>query len=263
MKQNLVIAQGGGPTAVINASLAGVIAEAQKSKAIDRIYAGRHGIEGLLKEDFIDCTDLSSEDIERLKNTPSSACGTCRYKVSEKDHDRIIEVLKKHNIGYFLYNGGNDSMDTCNKVSKIARDIVVIGVPKTIDNDLALTDHCPGFGSAARYAAVTTLELGLDVRALPIHAVVIEIMGRNAGWLVAATALARMGAFKAPHLIYFPERTFDKTRFVEDVKAAQAKYGTGIVIAVSEGITDEEGKPIADSGIVDGFGHVIPGGTAQ
>ena len=263
MKQNLVIAQGGGPTAVINASLAGVIAEAQKSKAIDRIYAGRHGIEGLLKEDFIDCTDLSSEDIERLKNTPSSACGTCRYKVSEKDHDRIIEVLKKHNIGYFLYNGGNDSMDTCNKVSKIARDIVVIGVPKTIDNDLALTDHCPGFGSAARYAAVTTLELGLDVRALPIHAVVIEIMGRNAGWLVAATALARMGAFKAPHLIYFPERTFDKARFVEDVKAAQAKYGTGIVIAVSEGITDEEGKPVADSGVVDGFGHVIPGGTAQ
>ena len=154
-------------------------------------------------------------------------------------------------------------MDTCNKVSKIAKDIIVIGVPKTIDNDLALTDHCPGFGSAARYAAVTTLELGLDVRALPIHAVVIEIMGRNAGWLVAATALARMGAFKAPHLIYFPERTFDKARFVEDVKAAQAKYGTGIVIAVSEGITDEEGKPVADSGIVDGFGHVIPGGTAQ
>ncbi|MCK5174154.1 MAG: 6-phosphofructokinase [Planctomycetes bacterium] len=263
MKQNLVIAQGGGPTAVINASLAGVVAEAKESGEIDRIYAAHHGIEGLMKEDFIDCSDLSGSDIERLKNTPSSAPGSCRYKVSENDHGRIIEVLKKHNIGYFLYNGGNDSMDTCNKVSIIAKEIVVIGVPKTIDNDLALTDHCPGFGSAARYAAVTTLELGLDVRALPIHAVVIEIMGRNAGWLVAATALARTGGFKAPHLIYFPERTFDKDSFVSDVKAAQAEYGTGIVIAVSEGITDKDGKPVADSGIVDGFGHVIPGGTGQ
>lgn len=262
-KHNLIIAQGGGPTSVINASLAGVVAEAQKHPEIDRIYAGHHGIEGMMNEDFIDVTDLSATDIERLKLTPSSAVGSCRYKVSEKDHDRIIEVLRKHNIKYFFYNGGNDSMDTCNKVSKIAGDIRVIGVPKTIDNDLAITDHCPGFGSAARFAATTTLEYGLDIRALPIHVGIIEIMGRNAGWLVAATALARTQGFEAPHLIYFPERTFDRDQFVADVKAAQAKYGYGIVVAVSEGICYANGEPVADSGMVDGFGHKIPGGTAQ
>ena len=262
-KHNLIIAQGGGPTAVINASLAGVVAEAQKHPEIGRIYAGRGGIEGAMKEKFIDLTDMSARDIERLKLTPSSAVGSCRYKVTEKDHDRIIEVLRKHDIKYFFYNGGNDSMDTCNKVSKIAGDISVIGVPKTIDNDLAVTDHCPGFGSAARYAAITTLEYGLDIRALPIHVGVIEIMGRNAGWLVAATALARTQGFAAPHLIYFPERAFDRQKFVADVKAAQAKYGYGIVVAVSEGICYADGKPVADSGMVDGFGHKIPGGTAQ
>jgi 6-phosphofructokinase 1 len=262
-KHNLIIAQGGGPTAVINASLAGVVAEAQLHPEIDRIYAGRGGIEGMMKEEFIDLTDMSSTDIERLKLTPSSAVGSCRYKVTEKDHDRIIEVLRKHNIKYFFYNGGNDSMDTCNKVSKIAGDIVVIGVPKTIDNDLAITDHCPGFGSAARFAATATLEYGLDIRALPIHVGVIEVMGRNAGWLVAATALARTQGFKAPHLIYFPERVFDRDRFIADVKAAQAKYGYGIVVAVSEGICHASGEPVADSGMLDGFGHKIPGGTAQ
>jgi len=262
-KHNLIIAQGGGPTAVINASLAGVVAEAQKHPEIGRIYAGRGGIEGAMKEKFIDLTDMSVRDIERLKLTPSSAVGSCRYKVTEKDHDRIIEVLRKHDIKYFFYNGGNDSMDTCNKVSKIAGDISVIGVPKTIDNDLAVTDHCPGFGSAARYAATTTLEYGLDIRALPIHVGIIEIMGRNAGWLVAATALARTQGFAAPHLIYFPERAFDRQKFVADVKAAQAKYGYGIVVAVSEGICYADGKPVADSGMVDGFGHKIPGGTAQ
>lgn len=262
-KHNLIIAQGGGPTAVINASLAGVVAEAQKHPDVDRIYAGHHGIEGLMKEDFIDVTDLSVEDIQRLKMTPSSAVGSCRYKVSEKDHDRIIEVLRKHNIKYFFYNGGNDSMDTCNKVSRIAGDIRVIGVPKTIDNDLAVTDHCPGFGSAARFAATATLEYGLDIRALPIHVGVIEIMGRNAGWLTAATALARTQGFEAPHLIYLPERVFDRKRFVADVKAAQEKHGYGIVVAVSEGVCYANGEPVADSGMVDGFGHKIPGGTAQ
>ena len=163
-----------------------------------------------MKEDFIDVTDMSAGDIARLARTPSSAVGSCRYKVSEKDHERIIEVLRKHNIKYFFYNGGNDSMDTCNKVSRIAGDIKVIGVPKTIDNDLAVTDHCPGFGSAARFAAIATLEYGLDIRALPIHVGVIEIMGRNAGWLTAATALARTQGFKAPHLIYMPERAFNR-----------------------------------------------------
>jgi 6-phosphofructokinase 1 len=262
-KHNLIIAQGGGPTAVINASLAGVVSEAQKHPEIDRIYAGHHGIEGMMKEDFVDVTDMSAEDIERLARTPSSAVGSCRYKVSEKDHDRIIEVLRKNNIKYFFYNGGNDSMDTCNKVSKIAGDIQVIGVPKTIDNDLAVTDHCPGFGSAARFAATATLEYGLDIRALPIHVGVIEIMGRNAGWLTAATALARTQGLEAPHLIYMPERPFSKEQFIADVKAAQEKHGYGIVVAVSEGVCYEDGSPVADSGMVDGFGHKIPGGTAQ
>jgi 6-phosphofructokinase 1 len=262
-QHNLIIAQGGGPTAVINASLAGVVSEAQKHPEIDRIYAGHHGIEGMMNEDFVDVTDMTAEDIVRLARTPSSAVGSCRYKVTEKDHDRIIEVLRKHNIKYFFYNGGNDSMDTCNKVSKIAGDIKVIGVPKTIDNDLAVTDHCPGFGSAARFAAVATLEYGLDIRALPIHVGIIEIMGRNAGWLTAATALARTQGFDAPHLIYMPERVFSKEQFIADVKAAQEKHGYGIVVAVSEGVCYEDGSPVADSGMVDGFGHKIPGGTAQ
>ncbi len=262
-KHNLVIAQGGGPTAVINASLAGVVAEAQKHPEVGRILAGRGGIKGMMDEQFVDLTDMSAEDIDRLARTPSSAVGTCRYKVTEDDHDRIIEVLRKNDIKYFFYNGGNDSMDTCNKVSKIAGDISVIGVPKTIDNDLAITDHCPGYGSAARYAATTALEYGLDIRALPIHVGVLETMGRNAGWLVAATALARTQGFAAPHLIYFPERTFDRAQFVADVKAAQEKYGYGIVVAVSEGVCDDTGKPLADSGMIDGFGHVIPGGTSQ
>ena len=216
-----------------------------------------------MEEKLVDLTDLPSADIERLKNTPGSAVGTCRYKVTEDDHERIVQVLRKHHVGYFLYNGGNDSMDTCHKVSKIVDDIKVIGVPKTIDNDLAVTDHCPGFGSAARYAAVTTLEYGLDIRALPIHVGVIEIMGRNAGWLVASTSLARAAGFEAPHLIYFPERPFFKEQFLEDVVAAQGKYGTGIVVTVSEGIKFENGDAVADAGIVDGFGHKIPGGTAM
>ena len=263
MKHNLIIAQGGGPTAVINASLAGVVAEAQRRPEVGKIYAGRGGIEGMLEEKFFDLTDMAAEDVRRLASTPSSAVGTCRYKVTEKDHDRIIEVLRKHDVEYFLYNGGNDSMDTCNKVAKVARDINVIGVPKTIDNDLAVTDHCPGFGSAARYAAITTLEYGLDIRALPIHVGVIEIMGRNAGWLVGATALARTQGLFAPHLIYFPERPFSNERFLEDVKEAQERFGYGIVVAVSEGVCYDGGEPVADSGIVDGFGHTIPGGTAQ
>ena len=263
MKHNLIYAQGGGPTAVINASLAGVINEAQKQNDIDKILICRHGVEGLMKEDFIDCTNLTANELKRLKYTPGSAPGSCRYKVSQKDYQRILEVFKNNNVKYFLYNGGNDSMDTCNKISIIAKDIRAIGIPKTIDNDLAGTDHSPGFGCAARYSAIVTLELGLDVCALPIHVVVIEVMGRNTGWLVAATALARVQGFKAPHLIYFPERAFDKEQFIEDVKTARAKYGTGIVVAVSEGIRGKDGKIVSDSGIIDGFGHTIPGGTAR
>ncbi len=261
MGKKMLIAQGGGPTPVINASLAGVILEAKRHGV--QAIAGIGGIEGVIQERFYDLSALSEIDILRLKNTPSSGIGSGRYKVKEEDYPRIRDVLDKHRIDYFFYNGGNDSMDTCNKVSQIAGETRVIGVAKTIDNDLALTDHCPGFGSAARYAAVTVKELGLDVRALPIHAVIIEIMGRNAGWLAASTALARDEYLSAPHLIYLPERPFIEEKFYDDVNAAQQKYGTGIVIAVSEGLTGENGKTVADSGMVDGFGHTIPGGVAQ
>ncbi len=263
MKDNLVIAHGGGPTAVINASLAGSIKEAQRKKEIGNILVCRNGIEGLIRQSFIDCTKLGDDDIEKLKSTPGSAPGSCRYKVSKSDYPTILEVLRDNNARYFLYTGGNDSMDTCNKISKIVKDINVIGIPKTIDNDLNGTDHCPGFGSAARYAAITTLELGLDVKALPIHVVVIETMGRNAGWLVGATSFARTQGLEAPHLIYFPERIFKEEQFIEDVKICQKKFGRGIVVSVSEGICGENGRPVADSGLVDSFGHTIPGGTAQ
>ncbi|MBN1411027.1 MAG: 6-phosphofructokinase [Spirochaetales bacterium] len=262
VKKNLVIAHGGGPTPVINASLAGVIMEAQKHTKIDKILAARGGIEGLLAGNLTDLSDMSPEDIDLLKNTPGSAIGTCRYKVTEKDYSRTTDVLQKHNIGYFFYNGGNDSMDTCHKVSLLANDIAVIGIPKTIDNDLGGTDHCPGFGSAARYAAVTALELGMDIRALPIHVCVLEIMGRNAGWLVGATALARTQGFKAPQLICFPERPFDEGKFLNDVQRLWDSQ-KGIVIAASEGLVDHKGNTIADSGLTDGFGHKIPGGVAQ
>ena len=266
MKGNLLIAHGGGPTAVINSSLSGVIREAQWSSAIDRIYAARWGVEGLLKEDLLDLTDLTSLDLERLKETPSSAIGTCRYKVKEEDYQRIVDVLRKHRIRFFFYNGGNDSMDTCLKIARIAGDIQVVGIPKTIDNDLAVTDHCPGFGSAARYYALSVLELGLDVCALNIHVSVIEIMGRNAGWLTASTALAReIGKAEAPHLIYLPERPLDEKRFLSDVKTAWDRR-RGIVVAVSEGLVNAEGEPLVKAShktAVDGFGHTLAGNVSH
>jgi 6-phosphofructokinase len=265
MGKNLIIAQGGGPTAVINASLAGVVSEAQRQSAVETIYAAKGGIAGLLREDFIEMNSLSDTDIERMKNTPSSVIGTCRYKVGEQDHQPIIKILRKYDVGYFFYNGGNDSMDTCHKISRIVVDIRVLGIPKTIDNDLAVTDHCPGFGSAARYAAVSTLELGLDVKALPIHVSVIEFMGRNAGWLTAASVLARDRG-GAPHLIYLPERPFIESEFLKDLQNARADYGNGIVVAVSEGLVDEKGIPLVSprhKSHIDGFGHALPGNVSH
>jgi len=257
----MLFAQGGGPTAVINASLAGAVSEALKAGVEPWIAIG--GIEGVLQKRFYSLADMTRKDLEALKKTPASGAGSCRYKLKEDDHEIVSEILKEQGIDYFLYNGGNDSMDTCLKVSRLAGETRVIGVAKTIDNDLELTDHCPGFGSAARYNAITVKEIGLDVRSLPIHAVVVELMGRNAGWLTAASALARDSRLQAPHLIYLPETAFDREKFVDDVRAAQKEYGTGIVVAVSEGIRDREGKFLADSGIVDGFGHRVAGGVAQ
>ncbi len=266
MGHNLLVAQSGGPTAVINASVQGVVEEAKKHSGIKGIYGARFGIEGVLKEDFIDLGKESEVKLRGLSSTPASALGSCRRKLTENDFSVILEVLKKYDIGYFFYIGGNDSMDTCNKISTAAAEsgyeLKVMGIPKTIDNDLAQTDHCPGYGSAARYAAISALELWKDVESLPIHVCIMELMGRNAGWLTAASVLAKKSENDGPHLVYLPERPFIEEEFLEDVQAWHSKVG-GVLVAVSEGLVGPDGNPLADSGIVDGFGHRVAGGVAQ
>ncbi len=265
MGKNILVAHGGGPTAVINGSLQGVV-EAARSAGFDgSIYAARFGAEGILAGDLIDLTDVPAAAIARLSHTPASAIGSCRRKLTDADYPTVLETLKRFDIGCFFYNGGNDSMDTCHKVNELARreglDVQVIGIPKTMDNDLDLTDHCPGFGSAARYAALSSAELALDASALPIHVVVLELMGRNAGWVTAASALAgRLTG--CPVLTYLPEVPVDEDRMLADIERTYAR-GKGLLVTVSEGLCGLDGKPLADTGIVDGFGHTVPGGTAQ
>ena len=265
MGKNILVAHGGGPTAVINCSLQGVVEAARASGKVDKIYAARFGAEGILKGDLIDLTDVSAETITKLGHTPASAIGSCRRKLTDEDYPTVLETLKKFNIDCFFYNGGNDSMDTCHKVNELAKreglDLRVIGIPKTMDNDLDLTDHCPGFGSAARYAALSAAELALDASGLPIHVVVLELMGRNAGWVTAASAMAgRLTDCEV--LTYLPEIPVDEDRMLADIEKSYGK-GRGLLVTVSEGICGLDGKPLADTGIVDGFGHKIPGGTAQ
>ena len=276
LKGNLIFGQSGGPTSVINASAAGVFLEALKhSDAIEKVYGAANGIVGILNENFYDIGQEDPAELELLKFTPSSALGSCRYKlasadVDETDYKRILEVFKKYNIRYFLYNGGNDSMDTCNKVSKYMQkagyDCKIMGVPKTIDNDLFGTDHCPGFSSAAKYIATTTMEVYQDARVYDIGTIcVIEIMGRHAGWLTAASRLANeMGC--GPDLIYLPEVAFDLDKMLADVKAIYEKTGK-VIIAVSEGVQTKDGKFIPElvatnDVAVDSFGHKQLGGTA-
>lgn len=265
MGVNILVAHGGGPTAVINTSLQGVVEAARASGKVDRIYAARFGAEGILKGDLIDLTEVPASTIAKLAHTPASAIGSCRRKLTDADYPVVIDTLKRFSIDCFFYNGGNDSMDTCNKVSKLAQkeglDLKVIGIPKTIDNDLDITDHCPGFGSAARYAAEAASELALDASALPIHVVVMELMGRNAGWITAASALAQR-ITNCEVLTYLPELRVDEERMLAEIETAWAK-GKGLLVTVSEGLCDLQGKPLASTGIVDGFGHMIPGGTAQ
>ena len=273
MKKNLLVAQSGGPTAVINASLCGVIREGMcHPEEIGMVYGAVNGIQGILEGTIIRVDDQfeTAADFELLCHTPSSALGSCRYKMPSPDkgpeqYAKILAMFRKYNIGYFAYIGGNDSMDTCHKVYQLAcqsgYELRVIGIPKTIDNDLAVTDHCPGFGSAAKYAAVSALELAFDTSALPIHVVVMELMGRNAGWITAASALFA-DRMPCEHLVYLPETDFDKEQFLSAVKEKWAK-GRGLLVTVSEGIHYANGSPVADSGIVDGFGHKIPGGAAQ
>ena len=265
-----IFGQSGGPTAVINASAYGVISAALEAEEITKVYGASHGIKGVLDDKLYVMDEEDPEELRLLLHTPSSELGSCRYKIADPetddtDYKRILEIFKKYNVRYFFYNGGNDSMDTCNKVSKLAQaeglDVKVIGIPKTMDNDLDITDHCPGFGSAARYAAEASCELALDASGLPIHVVVLELMGRNAGWVTAASALAAR-ATNCEVLTYLPEVPVDEHKMLADIERAWAK-GKGLLVTVSEGICGLDGKPLASTGIVDGFGHTIPGGTAQ
>ncbi|MCD7806077.1 MAG: diphosphate--fructose-6-phosphate 1-phosphotransferase, partial [Lachnospiraceae bacterium] len=265
MKMNILVAHGGGPTPVINSSLQGLIEAARENESIGKIYAARFGAEGILKKDLIDLTDVPASQISLLGVTPASAIGSCRKKLGEEDLPAVLDCIREFEIGAFFYNGGNDSMDTCNKINELALkeglDLKVIGIPKTIDNDLDITDHCPGFGSAARYAAITAAELSQDAMALPIHVIVMEVMGRNAGWLTAASAMAQR-LTGCEQLTYLPEICVDTDRLLADVEKAYAK-GKGLLVTISEGARGADGSPLADSGIVDGFGHSVPGGTAQ
>lgn len=267
--------QSGGPTAVINASAAGVFEEAMKHRCITQIYGLAYGIEGVLKEELYDIRKENPSMIELLKTTPSSALGSVRYKLKdaredETDYKRILEVFQKYHVRYFFYNGGNDSMDTCNKISRyleqVHYDCRVIGIPKTIDNDICGTDHCPGFGSAAKYIATSAMELYQDTKVYNKGRItIIELMGRNAGWLTASTALASDRG-SGPELIYLPEVEFDINKFIKDVCSLYEK-NRNVIVAVSEGIKNKKGRYIAeyDSHLKknkDSFGHAKLGGVA-
>lgn len=246
MAENLLIVHGGGPTAVMNGSLYGAIKEAKKSDKIGHIYGANNGTGGFLKKDFLELENVPEEKLKLLLQTPGTAIGTSRDPIEQEHYEKMADILEEENIKYVLFNGGNGTMDTCGKLHKTCQkrglDVKVMGIPKTTDNDIAVTDHSPGFGSAARYMAACTQELAADVRSLPIHVVVMEASGRNAGWITASSALAGEKGY-APDLIYLPERAFDEDKFIEDVKKLLEKK-TGILVVASEGLTDKEGKPI-------------------
>ncbi|MFA6667037.1 MAG: diphosphate--fructose-6-phosphate 1-phosphotransferase [Bacilli bacterium] len=248
--KNLLISHGGAPTAVINASLAGVIIELRKEGFDGKIFAARFGSKGLYNEDFIDLTNVTDKELDLLKKTSGTAIGSSRFPLGDKEYEQIVDNLVKNNIGYLLFTGGNGSMDGLGKIYKHAKarnvDVACVGIPKTIDNDIAVTDHAPGFPSAARYMAATIRDCWQDVRGLPIHCVIIEAMGRNAGWLTASSALAREETNDAPQLLYFPEVAFDEEEFLKDVKRCYDTYG-GFIVVASEGIHDKNGTPICTS----------------
>lgn len=273
-KQNAFYAQSGGVTSVINASACGLIETARQHKnIIGKVYAGRNGIIGALTEDLIDTSKESKKDIAALKYTPSGAFGSCRYKLksieeNRAEYERLIEVFKAHDIGYFFYNGGGDSMDTAHKVSQLSETlgypITCVGIPKTVDNDLPITDNCPGFGSVAKYVAVSIREAGFDVASMAktsTKVFVMEVMGRHAGWIAAAGGLAAEKDGDAPHIILFPEIAFNKEKFLKKVDRCVKKFGY-CAIVVSEGAAYKDGTFLADAGSVDAFGHKQLGGVA-
>lgn len=273
-KANLFYAQSGGVTSVINASACGVIETARKNRdRIGKVFAGRNGIIGALREELIDTTKESAKTIAQLRRTPAGAFGSCRYKLksfaeNQREYERLMEVFKAHNIRYFLYNGGGDSQDTANKVARFSIQegfpITCIGIPKTVDNDLPITDNCPGFGSVAKYVAVSIKEAGLDVASMcesSTKVFVLEVMGRHAGWIAGAAGLATEQEGDAPHIILFPEIPFNKDRFLRKVKSCVKKFGY-CAIVVSEGAQHKDGNFLADAGGRDAFGHVQLGGVA-
>ncbi len=278
LKGNLLVAQSGGPTAVINASVAGVVQEAKKYPAIQEIYGGLNGILGVLKEQMIDLRAEKIETIQALKHTPAAALGTCRYKIdfkkkpeqAAKDMERLFELFKAHNIRYFFYIGGNDSQDTAHKLhlesKKRGHDMRIIGVPKTIDNDLPHTDHCPGFGSVAKYNACTVMEVATDVSSMATDdgaCCIIEVMGRGAGWIAASSILAKRKPNDAPHIVLLPEIAFDEEKFLAKVRETVERLRYCIVI-VGEGLRKPDGTEFsADKSRLDAFGHPVLSGAGE
>lgn len=274
---NVLVAQSGGPTTAINATLVGVLQGVRASGKVDQVYGAKNGIVGAINGELIDLNEVvkNTETMDTLTYTPASALGTCRYKmkdwsVNEEPYKKIIETFYKYDIKIFIYIGGNDSMDTVDKLAEYCRlnnhDFLIMGAPKTVDNDLNLTDHSPGFGSAAKYIATTISEMACDTGAFDIPAVtIVEIMGRNAGWLTAAASLAKLNGGSGADLIYLCERPFEIDQFIEDVKE-KMKEKNGILVAVSEGIKNAEGTYVSDqvsSGAVDNFGHKYIAGAAR
>ncbi len=275
---NLLVAQSGGPTAVINASVAGVIQEAGRHECIEEIYGGLNGILGILNEELIDLNDEKARSIEGLKYTPAAALGTCRYKIDFKkkagqaaqDMNRLFEVFAAHNIRFFFYAGGNDSQDTAHKIHEEAikrgYELRVIGVPKTIDNDLPHTDHCPGFGSVIKYNGATVMEIANDVSSMATDdgaCCIIEVMGRSAGWIAAGSVLAKRSPDDAPHIVLIPEIPLDEEAFFNKVKETITKLKYCVVV-VGEGLKDKTGKEIAaDASRLDSFGHAVLSGAAE
>ena len=274
MKKNAFYAQSGGVTSVINATAGALILECKKYKSkIGKVYAGKNGILGALREDLIDTSVENLSAIKNLRNTPGGAFGSCRFKLkslseNKKEYERLVKVFKAHNIGYFFYNGGNDSADTAYKVSQISNQmgypINCIAIPKTVDNDLAVTDSCPGFGSAAKYIATSIQEASLDVASMSetsTKVFILEVMGRHAGWMAASSCLARIDNDDPPHLILFPEIIFDEKKFLESVKKIVKQRGFCVIVA-SEGVKDKKMKFLAQSNTKDAFGHSQLGGVA-